>query len=284
MDSFYNYVWDCLIKSFENKDALIEATCNFSEKQKQKIIRNHFIDFDSWKIIYNDRSDYLFKNVILNHNGLQYTIDDISFNPRYGWVASGGGYKAYLGKSSIYESVKIDIGHRTYFSGHSTIRGRGLLTVGSYCSIAFGLYLNIINENHPINYSASIDLANESRMVRDGFSLNLSYVTNNKINDFIKIGNDVWIGHDVTIFNGITLGHGCVIGARSLVTNDCEPFGIYAGIPAKLIRYRFPANIIEQLLKIEWWGWSEKKILRNKIFFDTDLTKFKGEVNNIIND
>ena len=283
MDSFYNFMWDCFIKSFENKDALLEATSSFSEQEKQRGILNYFSDIDSWKKIYDNRFDYLSKHVRLCFNGSYFTIDNISFHPKYGWIVYSGDYKAYLGKSSIYESVRIDVGHRSYFSGHSTIRGNGLLKIGSYCSIAFGLYLNVVNENHPINYPASIGLASESRMVDDGFTLPLyNKIEKKNPNNFIEIGNDVWIGRDVTVFNRIKLGHGCVIGARSLVTKNCEPFGIYAGIPAKLIRYRFPDNIIEQLLEIKWWDWPEEKILRNKKFFDTDLTKFKGQVITLI--
>jgi acetyltransferase-like isoleucine patch superfamily enzyme len=37
--------------------------------------------------------------------------------------------------------------------------------------------------------------------------------------------------------NGTNIGNGAI--ARTLVTSDVPPFVIYAGIPAKLIRYRF---------------------------------------------
>lgn len=49
----------------------------------------------------------------------------------------------------------------------------------------------------------------------------------------IVIGRGCWIGANVTIMPGVTIGDGCVIGAGSLVTNDCEPNGVYVGIPAR---------------------------------------------------
>jgi maltose O-acetyltransferase len=35
---------------------------------------------------------------------------------------------------------------------------------------------------------------------------------------------------------GVTVGDGCVIAAGSVVTGDCEPHGVYAGVPAKRVR------------------------------------------------
>lgn len=52
----------------------------------------------------------------------------------------------------------------------------------------------------------------------------------------INIGNGCWIGANVTILGGVKIGDGCVIGAGSVVTKDCKPNTLYAGVPAKEIR------------------------------------------------
>jgi virginiamycin A acetyltransferase len=98
----------------------------------------------------------------------------------------------------------------------------------------------------------------------------------------VTIGNDAWIGRNVRIFHGVNIPDGCVIAENTLVKKGCEPYGIYAGIPAKLVRYRFSKDIIEQLLEIRWWNWSINKIKRNVNFFDTDLTAFKGNLSDVI--
>ena len=54
----------------------------------------------------------------------------------------------------------------------------------------------------------------------------------------IEIGNDVWIGYDVKIMPGVTIADGCVIAAGAVVTNDTEPYSVYAGVPAKKISER----------------------------------------------
>jgi maltose O-acetyltransferase len=52
----------------------------------------------------------------------------------------------------------------------------------------------------------------------------------------IMIGDGCWIGSRVTILPGVTVGPGCVIGAGALVREDCEPDGLYAGVPARRVK------------------------------------------------
>lgn len=52
------------------------------------------------------------------------------------------------------------------------------------------------------------------------------------------IEDDVWLGLRVMILPGVKIRTGSVVGAGAVVTKDTEPYGIYGGVPAKLIRYR----------------------------------------------
>jgi phosphonate metabolism protein (transferase hexapeptide repeat family) len=72
----------------------------------------------------------------------------------------------------------------------------------------------------------------------------------------VRIGHDVWIGHGATILPGVTVGNGAVIGAGAVVSRDVEAYTIVAGVPAKLIRRRFPVEIGERLDALAWWDWS----------------------------
>jgi virginiamycin A acetyltransferase len=62
------------------------------------------------------------------------------------------------------------------------------------------------------------------------------------------------------------------------VRSDCEAYGIYAGTPARLIRFRFSDDIVAQLLDLAWWDWPLPKIMANAAFFDLDLTTFRGRL------
>jgi len=60
--------------------------------------------------------------------------------------------------------------------------------------------------------------------------------------EITKIGNDVWIGSRVIILPGKKIGNGVIIGAGSVITKDCDDFGIYGGNPARLIKFRNGKN------------------------------------------
>jgi maltose O-acetyltransferase len=52
----------------------------------------------------------------------------------------------------------------------------------------------------------------------------------------IRIGDACWIGARAVLLPGVTLGDGCVVAAGAVVTKDCEPHGLYAGVPAQRIQ------------------------------------------------
>ena len=52
---------------------------------------------------------------------------------------------------------------------------------------------------------------------------------------------------------GIHISDGAIIGAGSVVTKDIPPYAIAVGVPAKVIKYRFTEEEIEQLLTKKWW-------------------------------
>lgn len=66
----------------------------------------------------------------------------------------------------------------------------------------------------------------------------------------VIIENGVWIGSNVTILKGVTLGEGAVVAAGSVVTKNIEPYGIYAGVPAKKIKNRFDNEMLKEHKKI----------------------------------
>ena len=76
------------------------------------------------------------------------------------------------------------------------------------------------------------------------------------------IGNDVWIGVRVIVKAGVKIGDGAIVGAGSVVTKDVPPYAIVAGVPAKIIKYRFDTDTIERLNSSKWWSLSDDEIQR----------------------
>lgn len=63
------------------------------------------------------------------------------------------------------------------------------------------------------------------------------------------------VGANCTILPGVRLAEGSVVGANSLVTKDTEPWGVYVGSPAKLVKRRKHENI---------HGYAEKLLGKNE--------------------
>ena len=81
----------------------------------------------------------------------------------------------------------------------------------------------------------------------------------------IIIKNDVWIGANVTVLDGITIGNGAVIAAGSVVVKDVPPYAIVGGNPAKLIKYRFSEDIINELEVLKFWEFPIEEIQKYNI-------------------
>lgn len=94
----------------------------------------------------------------------------------------------------------------------------------------------------------------------------------------VKIGAATWVGDNVTILEGVQIGNGAIVGAGAVVTKSVPAYAIVVGNPARVLRYRYPEEIIELITPVEWWDWSDEKLRANKDLFDIDLTTVEPEV------
>lgn len=148
------------------------------------------------------------------------------------------------------------------------------IIIGKYCAIANGC--KIITLNHDYNYPVI-----QGTFYKKFFNMQhpgeLKQPPNKeRTKGNVVIGNDVWIGEDVFIGSGVIIGDGCCIGAKSVVTKNLPPYTICVGQPCKPIKKRYNQDIIDYLLNIKWWNWSEEKIMKNKIFFYTNLNNISN--------
>lgn len=91
----------------------------------------------------------------------------------------------------------------------------------------------------------------------------------------VIIGHDVWIGHGVIVLPGVTVGDGAVLAAGAVVSKDVAPYSIVGGVPAKIIRPRFPTEIAASLQRIAWWNWPLEKLMAHLGEFQSgDIERF----------
>ena len=134
---------------------------------------------------------------------------------------------------------------------------REKLIIGKFCSIACGTKFLFNCANHTLKSLSTYTFP----LFYEEWELEKSNITtawDNKGD--IVIGNDVWIGYEAVIMTGVHIGDGAIIAARAVVTKDVPPYTIVGGTPAKEIRKRFDAEVIQQLLMLKWWDWSADNI------------------------
>jgi len=146
------------------------------------------------------------------------------------------------------------LGEYSYLGKRSVVQNA---VIGRYCSIASEVFIGM--GAHPVEQFSTSPLFYRRRN-----TFGLEVVKEDL--DFeeyapIEIGNDVWIGTRAMIMDGVTIGHGAIVAANAVVTKDVPPYAIVGGVPAKLIRYRFAPERIEELLTSEWWTHTPEQVL-----------------------
>jgi len=130
-------------------------------------------------------------------------------------------------------------------------------TIGKFVNIAAAVRINATNHPtwratlHHFTYRAT-DYWPDADMESDFFAW--------RRENRVVIGNDVWIGHGATILPGVTVGNGAVVGAGAVVSKDVAPYAIVGGVPAKLIRERFPKAVGERMDALSWWDWDHDRL------------------------
>ena len=182
---------------------------------------------------------------------------------------------AYIRQSKLYGNIKVAEGVKLYkveISGnveigrYTSLWGPGIfvlsginsIKIGNFCSIARNLTIQEFYHDHKKLTTYFIG--------RNIFGNNIKSEIISK--GSVEIGHDVWIGVNTTIMSGVKVGNGAVIGAGSIVTKNIPAFAIVGGNPAKIIKYRFNKERIDEIENMKWWDWSIDTIKDNKALFN----------------
>lgn len=166
-------------------------------------------------------------------------------------------------KSEIIGPVTFKMGVHSYANGIKVYGWQSslIVSVGKFCSIAEDVVILAGGEHNlgMVSTSPYFDKLTGTRRI------------NSKGN--VHIGNDVWIGHGATILSGVTIGDGAVIAAGAIVSKNIPAYAIAAGVPARIVKYRFDETTISSLLTINWWNWDEQQLKERAADF-TDTHRF----------
>lgn len=144
---------------------------------------------------------------------------------------------------------EVEVGDFSYFERHAEAI---YTTIGKFCSIAANTRLNALE--HPVERLTTHKISYRPNEYFRYLGVDAAFRERRRARP-VSIGHDVWIGHGAVVMPGVTIANGAVIGANAVVTRDVGAFEIVAGVPARRLKLRFPAEIVARIEKLAWWDW-----------------------------
>lgn len=188
------------------------------------------IDLD---VIIDEKENAVFRSSVYNTNDCIIRLNNNVFCLYKNNIAAG----TVMGKYSyIGEHTKIDRN----------------VKIGAYCSISDNVLIGATI--HPQNWLSTSPFQYDTWL--DEGCKKIPWT----IEKETVVGNDVWIGAHVIIKSGVRIGNGAIIGAGAVVTHDVPDYAVVAGVPARVIKYRFSPAVIKKLLSLQWWNLPHEQI------------------------
>lgn len=165
----------------------------------------------------------------------------------------------------VFNRELVSVGKYTY-GGLRILNydNKSNLRIGNFCSIAPNVVF-LVSADHRMECVSTFPFLSNFT--------NQNYEAPSK-GDII-VDDDVWVGYGSTIMSGVHIGQGAVIAAGAVVTKDVPPYAIVGGIPAKIIKYRFSLDMINELLKVDYSKLTDEMVKENIEVLYQELTDLK---------
>jgi len=163
---------------------------------------------------------------------------------------------------NLFDIERVIVGNRAYGKRHVSMFNTEkdiVLKIGHFCSIASNVHFLCGGDHYlkrAVTFPIEKKLFDTDEATRKGQ---------------IVVDDDVWIGTNALILSGVHIGKGAVVAAGSVVTKDVPPYAIVGGVPAKLIKFRFPDDIISFLITTDYSKRDDDIIKEHIELFNNDI-------------
>lgn len=117
----------------------------------------------------------------------------------------------------------VVIGNYVHIASHASITGGGDILIADFAGVSSGARILTGTDDFAGGSLTGPCIPDEFRAVTRGRVL---------------ISSHAVIGANAVVLPNIIIGEGATVGAGSVVTRDLEPWGVYAGAPARLLKKR----------------------------------------------
>ncbi|MBO4487254.1 MAG: antibiotic acetyltransferase [Bacteroidaceae bacterium] len=174
----------------------------------------------------------------------------------------------------VYAGSKVDSSahiHRgckvrnSHIGAHSYVAANSWLTntnVGRFCSIGNNVVAGLAT--HTLSNASTSPIFTLRKNATCTAWVSQDVAENTDSFPRTTISDDAWIGSNAMIMSGINIGVGAAVGAGAVVTKDVPPYAIVAGVPARIIKYRFSETVRSKLLASRWWEMDDEQ-LKNRL-------------------
>jgi acetyltransferase-like isoleucine patch superfamily enzyme len=146
-------------------------------------------------------------------------------------------------RCSIYGAASIRIGDHVRIDDFAILTAREPLIIGSFVHISAFVFLS---GSFGIAIDDFVNVSPRATLLSGNDDFSGQWLPGSQIPDELRnvqaapihLGRYSMVGAHSVVLPGVSFGEGTVVGALSLVKESLAPWGIYGGVPARLIRPR----------------------------------------------
>lgn len=152
----------------------------------------------------------------------------------------GNGVKIGMGVLVLHPHT-FEIGDAVFIGNQSFLQGRhdGRCVIGAHTWIGPQSYFDC----RDMEFGEYVGWGPGAKVLgseHTGEPANVPIIQTDLVIKKVSVGNGADIGVNAVLLPGVSVGEGAIVGAGAVVPRDTQipPYAVYAGVPAKLLRYR----------------------------------------------